>query len=97
MANDGSREKPWSTLQAVFDSNKICSRKYETKPAIITAPLVIKNPDAPVKAGDTLVCRNGYHGVIFASEYYNEDWITIIAAPGENPQIASCELRSCCR
>jgi hypothetical protein len=97
MANDGSREKPWSTLQAVFDSNKICSRKYETKPAVVTATLITKNAGAPVKAGDTLLCRKGNQGIVFASEYYNEDWITIMAAPGDTPSIASCELRSGCR
>ena len=38
--------------------------------------MIVKNPGAPVKAGDTLILRSGFHGEIVAIEYYNDDYIT---------------------
>ncbi len=97
IANDGTSDHPWSTLQQVLDSNKIETRMYQTEPVTPTTPLVPKNPGAPVKPGDTLVLRTGYHGRIFSSEYYNQDYITIMAQKGQTPKIASLELRSGCK
>ena len=97
ITNDGSIDNPWSTLQEVLDSNKIESRMYETKPATPTTPLVPKNQGAPVKPGDTLVLRDGYHGEVYASEYYNKEYVTIMAQEGHTPKIASLELRSGCK
>lgn len=97
MSNDGTQESPWSTLKEVFDSLKIESYKYESKPASEGAPMVIKNENAPVKAGDTLLLRDGFHGKVYASEYYNTDYITIMAQPGHSPRLSSIELRSGCR
>jgi hypothetical protein len=97
MANDGSADKPWSTLKDVLDSGKIETRKYVAKPANPPAPMVVKNPGAPVTAGDTLMLRNGLHGDILANEYYNYDFITIMAQPGHKPCVSSLELRSGCK
>jgi len=97
MENDGSEEHPWSTLEEVFDNNLISSFMYENKPAEEGAHLVPKNESAPVTAGDTIMLKNGYHGDIFASEYYNDDFITIMAFPGQTPKVAAIELRSGCR
>ncbi len=94
ISNDGSMENPWNTLKDVFDSNKIETLKYESKPAVSQAPMVLKNQGAPVKPGDTLVLRDGYHGEIYACEYYNDEYITIMAQQGHQPKIASMELRS---
>lgn len=65
ISNDGSEAKPWSTLKEVFDSSKIEIRKFKTKPASAQGAMVVKNPGAPVKAGDTIVeniCRFIAHG-----------------------------------
>ena len=97
MSNDGTKESPWSTLKEVFDSSKIKTYKYESKPAVEGAPMVIKNENAPVKAGDTLFLADGFHGKVFASEYYNTDYITIMAQPGHSPKLSSIELRSGCK
>ncbi|MFP4015200.1 MAG: choice-of-anchor Q domain-containing protein [Chitinispirillaceae bacterium] len=97
MSNDGSENSPWSTLKEVFDSSKIESYKYESKPAAEGAPMIIKNENAPVKAGDTLLLGDGFHGKVYASEYYNTDYITIMAQPGHSPKVSSIELRSGCK
>ena len=97
ITNDGSFNHPWSTLRAVFDNNKIESRKPATYPYKKGDPLIPKNPGAPVKAGDTIVLRNGFHGTIFAAEYYNADYITITAQQGHIPFLGTVELRSGCK
>ncbi len=70
ITNPGTEDGHWSSLKEVFDGNKISTRKYQTKPADTLAPLIARNPDAPVKPGDTLILKDGYHGDILASEYY---------------------------
>jgi len=83
MANDGSSGSPWSTLEAVFDNNKI-----ETKDKNGNA----KNSGAPVKAGDTLLLLSGYHGDIYESVYFNDDYITIEAKSGHAPELKRFRL-----
>jgi hypothetical protein len=95
--NNGSFENPWSTLSEVLEHNKIESRRPQNHPYSAGDPLVPKNPGAPVKAGDTLVLRDGFHGTIFASEYYNSDYITLTAQQGHTPRLGTVELRSGCR
>lgn len=97
ISNNGSASSPWSTLQQVLDGNKIETRKYDSYPVSDTSILIIKNPGAPVKAGDTIMLLNGYHGAISAGEFYNVDYITIMAKPGHSPRVANLELRSCCK
>ncbi len=97
ISNDGSAEHPWNTLKAVFDSGKIETRKYETKPAKAGADMIVKNSGAPVKPGDTVILRGGFHGEVFAAEYYNDDFITIMAQPGHRPKVGTLELRSGCK
>jgi len=97
MANDGSYEHPWSTLKEVLEHDKIESRQPAAHPYEVGEPLAPKNPGAPVKAGDTLVLRSGFHGTIFAAEYYNEDYIVIEADRGHVPLLGRIELRSGCK
>ncbi|MFP4164325.1 MAG: choice-of-anchor Q domain-containing protein [Chitinispirillaceae bacterium] len=97
ISRDGTEDSPWSTLKEVFDSSKIESYKYESKPAVEGAPMIMKNENAPVKAGDTLLLRDGFHGKVYASEYYNKDYITVMAQPGHTPTLSSVELRSGCK
>jgi len=78
MTNNGSSEAPWRTAQEVFESGLICTRDLSGK---------VKNPDGPVKAGDTILLRTGYHGEIYCRGAYNDDWITIAAEKGNTPKI----------
>ncbi len=93
-ANNGSVVSPWRTLQEVFEEGEIQSLKYKDKPAVPGSEMTVKNSGAPVKGGDTLLLKSGYHGKIFASEFYNEQYITLMAATGETPTFESIELRS---
>lgn len=97
IENDGSEAEPWSTLEEVFESGMIATRMYETKPAELSAPMVPKNEGAPVGPGDTILLMDGYHGDVYAAEYYNEDYVTIMACPGNAPRVAGLELRSGCK
>jgi len=81
MSNDGSSGSPWSTLQAVFDNNKIESRDLNLNP---------KNQGAPVKAGDTIKLRSGNHGTINETGgYHNTSNITIEVQSGHTPKLKS--------
>jgi len=95
--NDGSYDHPWSTLKEVLENNKIESTKPQNHPYAMGDPLVVKNPGAPVKAGDTIMLRDGFHGTIYAVEYYHTDTITIEAQPGHTPTLGTIELRSGCK
>src|SRR5690606_28348034 len=49
---------------------------------------------APVRAGDTLLLHEGYHGDVAIEHAYNSAPITVAAAPGEQPRLRSLRLRS---
>ena len=76
--NDGSAARPWRTIQEVFEHNLIRTRDSAGRS---------KNPNAPVKAGDTILLRSGYHGEIYCRGAYNDDYITIAAEKGHTPKI----------
>jgi hypothetical protein len=95
--NDGTALHPWKTLQEVIDSNKVETRQPAAFPYTWGQPLVAKNAGAPVKAGDTLLLRSGYHGVVAFSRMYNADWITVAAAPNQTPGVQSVLLQAVCK
>jgi len=78
MDNDGSAERPWGTVEQVFKQNLIQTRDTAGR---------LKNPQAPVKAGDTILLRSGYHGEIYCRGANNDDFITIAAEKGHKPKI----------
>ena len=78
MANDGSAERPWRTVQQVFELNLIQTRDSNGN---------LKNIQAPVKAGDTILLRSGYHGEIYCRGTHNDDYITIAAQEGHKPKV----------
>jgi len=80
---DGSAEFPWSTLEEVFDNGLI-----ETRDRFGS----IKNAGGPVKAGDTILLRSGYHGDINVSQYFNDQVITIAAEEGHTPELKRFRL-----
>jgi hypothetical protein len=78
MDNDGSAERPWRTVEQVFEQNLIQTRDTAGR---------IKNTQAPVKAGDTILLRSGYHGEIYFRGAHNDDFITIAAEEGHKPKV----------
>ena len=78
MGNDGSARRPWRTVQEVIEGKLIRTHDRAGR---------LKNPDAPVKAGDTILLRSGYHGEIYCRGAYNDDYITIAAQNGHMPKV----------
>lgn len=91
---DGSAETPWRTLEEVIAAGLIETRAYADLPYDGDNPLEVKNPGAPVTAGDTLVLLSGHHGILELRGAYNEAPITIQAADGHTPTLAHATLTS---
>lgn len=91
---DGSAANPWKSLQAVFDAGLIETRDWPSYPYVPGMQLEPINVGAPVKAGDTLWLRSGYHGDLVVASAYNSAPITIAAQPGQAPRIRSVLVRS---
>lgn len=75
--NDGTYLRPWASLDYVFNSNKINSTDWSSYPAHSAQGKIEINPNAPIRAGDTLYLMPGYYGNLIISNYYNTDYITI--------------------
>jgi parallel beta-helix repeat protein len=86
--NNGSAANPWGSLQSLVEDGMIETRAYTNLPYDGTNALVVKNPGAPVKAGDTLVLLDGFHGEFFLRGAYNEYPITIAGAVGHRPTLS---------
>ena len=82
-AGDGSGERPWRPIEQVLQARLIQLRDRAGKPA---------NPEAPVKPGDTILLRSGWHGVIRIAGGFNDQFITIAADPGHAPQVGWIEI-----
>jgi hypothetical protein len=91
---DGSASDPWRTIQEVVEAGLIESREWESYPYEDGLQLVAKNPGAPVKAGDTIYLRSGYHGELFIQSCYNQDYVTIAAEAGHAPRLKSAHIQS---
>jgi len=85
MSNDGSSSQPWTTVQEVLDSNLVETYAPFAFPYHEGDSLILVNKGAPVKAGDTLICRTGYYGSLHISRKFNTEYITIRAAEGHTP------------
>jgi hypothetical protein len=90
---NGSSANPWRTLQAVID-NRLETRDWASLPYTPSSVLVTVNAGAPVKAGDTLWLRNGYHGAIVIQGAYNAAPVTIAAQAGHAPRLRSLLVRA---
>lgn len=93
-ANDGSSEKPWQSLQSVLDQGLVESRSWNSLPHTGGSKLVMKNPGAPVKAGDTIRLKSGDYGALKIGDMYNSGVITIAALEGHCPAFQSIRLSS---
>jgi parallel beta helix pectate lyase-like protein len=93
-SGNGSAARPWRTIEEVVAANLIESRQWNALPWDATRTLVPRNPGAPVKAGDTIWLRNGYHGELSVTGYYNAAPVTIAAQPGHVPRLRHVLLRA---
>jgi hypothetical protein len=93
-AGNGSAASPWRTLQAVIDADLVQSRNWSSLPYTAPGTLVTVNAGAPIKAGDTVWLRTGYHGVVTVQSLYNAAPITVAAQPGHTPRLRSLLVRA---
>ena len=91
-SGDGSPEKPWRTLQEVFQNNLFETQEYRSKPYLPGAPMMVKNAGAPVQPGDTLLLRTGFHGEIWYRGAFNLKAIVIAAEKGHRPTLTRITL-----
>jgi hypothetical protein len=91
---DGSAERPWRTIQEGLDAGLIESQQWDKLPYSEQSMLVAKNAGAPVRAGDTIWLRSGFHGDVEIDRYYNLGHITIAAEEGHTPCLSSLRIRS---
>jgi len=91
---DGSASRPWRTIQEVFDAGLVESQQWEKLPYTPQRKLVAKNAGAPVRAGDTIRLRSGFHGELLIDGYYNLGTITLAAEAGHTPRLSALHIRS---
>jgi parallel beta-helix repeat protein len=96
MANDGTINYPWSTMEEVWKEKKVETRYYQ-RPYTVSSLLLPKNEGGPVKSGDTIYLLNGYHGELYIDGGVNTETITIKALPGHTPQFHHILLRGASR
>ena len=88
---DGSEANPFGGLQEVVDNNLIETYKH-SESSNSSSPLVLVNEGAPIKGGDKLILKDGYHGQLEISNFYFNEWLTIEGATGEKPTLARLHL-----
>jgi len=93
-AGDGSAGRPWRTIQEVIDAGLVESRKWTQLPYTPESKLVPRNSGAPVRAGDTIRLRSGFHGDLLITGHYNTGPITLAAEEGHTPHLSSMRIRA---
>lgn len=88
---NGSKENPWRTLQEVIENNLIQYYKH-AESYNPESGWILVNGDAPVKGGDKLILKNGYHGYINLQSFMFEDWLTISGAENEIPILSQFKI-----
>jgi len=91
---DGSASRPWRTIQEVFDAGRVESRQWDKLPYTPQSKLVVKNAGAPVRVGDTIRLRSGYHGDLLIDRCYNLGHITLAADEGHTPRLSSLHIQA---
>jgi Right handed beta helix region len=109
---DGSRAHPWRTLAEVVGDGQFATAPIIRGPQAspmdraaaalekATGATLPRNPNAPIKPGDTVYLLSGDHGVVnlqgaFGPNlvgYANSDFITIEALPGQTPIIRQLKV-----
>jgi hypothetical protein len=96
MQNDGSIENPWSTIQEIIELELFNSKAYDPLPYNPDESiLIIRNPNAIIQPGDTLMLMNGLHGEAAWRNFNNDKPITVMAYPNHEPQISWVGLYAC--
>jgi hypothetical protein len=93
--NDGSRDHPWRTLEEVLDpaAHLVATHAYaRDKSGNFTLTPV--NTSGPVKPGDAIYLMSGDHGSPDLEQLVNDDFISVLAAPGQTPVVDSLSVRS---
>jgi parallel beta-helix repeat protein len=85
---DGSAANPWRTLAEVFRANLIQTKNASGQ---------VQHANAPVRAGDSLLLRSGYHGEITLSGAYNDEFITVAAEKGHTPKLGRLDIHDAAR
>ena len=93
-AGDGTVLNPWLSLEQVWADGLIETRVWDELPYDPDDVLEPVNPGAPVQPGDTLWLYGGDHGAFDVRGAYNEQTITVAAAPGETPYLSRIELEA---
>jgi len=80
---DGTAARPWRTIEDVLAAGLVqfCDAQGRAD-----------RPNAPVKPGDTILLRSGWHGVVRIARGYNERPITIAAEPGHAPCVGWVQI-----
>ena len=89
----GTSANPWRTLQEVVDEGLVEYYAYTVAYPDSNSPLVVFNAGAPVKGGDTLLLRDGYHGHLTVNRFNFMDWLTIKAASGATPVFSQIKFQ----
>jgi hypothetical protein len=100
---NGSAASPWASVaQAVSDIGTGASPYLSTIPYHHRGPtgawVISPNPNAPINPGDEILLMNGNYGNIaigaYDTETKNPEFVTIAAAPGQTPVLATLLLTS---
>ena len=94
IANPGTAQAPWSTLEEVIAAGYIYTQRYTTPYDSLTSVLVDVNADGAVRPGDTLVLHGGLHGYFDLTNAHNSDYITLMAGSGGSPILKGVKLTS---
>jgi len=88
---DGSDSRPWRTLQQVIGDGLIEHYKH-SETGNPDSALTVANEGAPVKGGDRLLLRSGYHGFVAVNTFIFSEWLTIAAQQGHKPVLSQIKM-----
>jgi hypothetical protein len=109
---DGSRAHPWRTLAEVVADGEFATAPILRGPGAgpvnkaaaalerATGIMLARNPNAPIKPGDTVYLLSGDHGAVTLQGafgpglvgYANPEFITIEALPGQTPIVRQLQV-----
>lgn len=84
LDHDGSAERPWPGLERVIAAGFIQARDQHG---------TAFNTNGPVRGGDRLLLRSGYHGEAILDGYFLDRTLEVAAEPGATPRLARIVLR----
>ncbi|MFO6445764.1 right-handed parallel beta-helix repeat-containing protein [Erythrobacter sp. NE805] len=100
-AGDGSRARPWRDFDhlvaagLIGESRRSIGRLDRLAAGLLgraPAARLQARPGARLRAGDTLLLASGDYGDVDLSGLVNSGFVTIAAAPGATPRLASLDL-----